>query len=103
MRDEKGISVLASAILLILINILAVGVIWYGLMPLINQAVEKGQAEVNNQTANKTIELTPIEKLCKSNCEELKLNFHKVLEIKDIGRGCYCSNKYGYGDILRIW
>ena len=102
--NKKGTSILVATVLLTLIIICAIGIIWYAIIPSINQAQENAKNQTNLINFTNSF-LKPYIDICKKNCEELGLDYHKVLDdVRDKNSiGCFCQNKYGFGDIVRIW
>lgn len=54
-KNKKAVSALVATVLLILITVAAVGIIWGAIMPMLNRAMEMGQACLN---ARLTIDTT---------------------------------------------
>lgn len=110
MKSKKGdISPLVATVLLILITVSAIGIMGGVIMPKLFQAKQEAQNEINQ--INQTIEnqtnphLQPYIDLCKKNCEELGLEYWKLLDdIMYNPTGCYCRNYNGLSDgLIRIW
>ena len=54
-KNKQAVSALVATVLLILITVAAVGIIWGAIMPMLNQAMEMGQACLNARLTIDTI------------------------------------------------
>jgi predicted PurR-regulated permease PerM len=97
--SRKGVSTLLATVLLVLITVCAIGIIWFEIMPKINEAIKNAE----NQTAERNMNHYIIS--CQKDCEELEMGYIKLLNSSlDNGIKCYCSYRNGRGGIpVRIW
>lgn len=80
-RNNKAVSALVATVLLILITVAAVGIIWGAIMPMLNRAMEMGQACLN---ARLTIDTTSGYTCYKTTAQEAQIMIGRGAEEFDL-------------------